>query len=824
MSAANLSAGAAVRASGLPVESGPRTASTDAGAKSGFPDLLTKMAAAADRAPSQPAISVTERRWAWGRAMPQAAPARRTRPRAASHGSRLSPRMRAIPRRMPRARCRPRSRQPILHRSTRLPWLALRPCQAWPFRPDRAETRRRPVSRCRKAPAAAGRSGLLAARSRCPCSSRHPRMRGQSPSALRLCRCSLPSSAGRRTSSRWSAAAGAAARRARCSGRRAAARLSPAIGLGGGSHRRARCCGRRERGVGQPALARTAPSPGRSAKPRAHLLRQRSFRGLGAVPFPRSRQRAPTSMSGVTLRLRLRRRRHLADLLQAAAPDAPGTMPVADDTRRLAGARHRRAAKRPREAERFGRADADATRRGGRNHAAGTATRSAIGRRCGRGDSNRPPLSGRRRASPRPYRRCRHKRRGARASRREHGVGAGRRIGGQRAASPRAGVPGADNPPRSSPDRLAVARPAAEQGSAGDREAESGTPTVPTERSIPVSANEALRTSAAVPPPTHQLAGQIVAAANAVQIGRRPADRRPRRQGGRVIGRQGPSSRAAAGGHGDHHHPHVAEAGRPGPSRRSQPARDRAPAAGGPGHAGKAADVGRLSRRRHGGGGGADRQRGRAGRPVAGVPTLLDPTTGELVPVRLQAFRRPAERRADPRASRGNPNEDSTTRGALCAALAAMFMFSASQSAAADNACEREMARAAQSYGIPLGVLYAVGLTETGRGDSLRPYALNIEGKSVYDIDKDEALRRFKAARLAGAKLIDVGCMQINHHFHASSFASVEDMLDPSQERGLRRPLPAAAEGAGRQLDAGRGALSRGARQRSRRRRDTYAG
>ena len=121
------------------------------------------------------------------------------------------------------------------------------------------------------------------------------------------------------------------------------------------------------------------------------------------------------------------------------------------------------------------------------------------------------------------------------------------------------------------------------------------------------------------------------------------------------------------------------------------------------------------------------------------------------------------------------------TRGALCAALAAMFTFSASPVGAADNACEREMARAAQSYGIPLGVLYAVGLAETGRGDSLRPYALNIEGKSVYDIDKDEALRRFKAARLAGAKLIDVGCMQINHHFHASSFASVEDMLDPSK-------------------------------------------
>ncbi len=121
------------------------------------------------------------------------------------------------------------------------------------------------------------------------------------------------------------------------------------------------------------------------------------------------------------------------------------------------------------------------------------------------------------------------------------------------------------------------------------------------------------------------------------------------------------------------------------------------------------------------------------------------------------------------------------TRAALRAALAAIFTFSAPAIAAAEVACEREMTRAAQSYGIPLGVLYAVGLTETGRGDSLRPYALNIEGKSVYDIGKSDALRKFHEARLAGAKMIDVGCMQINHHFHARNFSSVEDMLDPSK-------------------------------------------
>jgi hypothetical protein len=32
-------------------------------------------------------------------------------------------------------------------------------------------------------------------------------------------------------------------------------------------------------------------------------------------------------------------------------------------------------------------------------------------------------------------------------------------------------------------------------------------------------------------------------------------------------------------------------------------------------------------------------------------------------------------------------------------------------------ACEREMTRAAALHGVPLNVLYSVGLTETGRGE-----------------------------------------------------------------------------------------------------------
>jgi soluble lytic murein transglycosylase-like protein len=114
-------------------------------------------------------------------------------------------------------------------------------------------------------------------------------------------------------------------------------------------------------------------------------------------------------------------------------------------------------------------------------------------------------------------------------------------------------------------------------------------------------------------------------------------------------------------------------------------------------------------------------------------------------------------------------------------ALTAAFTSSALAAGTGENACEREMERAARKHGVPLSILYAVGLAETGRGDSLRPHALNIEGRAIYDIDKRAALQEVERARRAGARLIDIGCMQINHHFHAANFASVEHMLDPAQ-------------------------------------------
>lgn len=87
--------------------------------------------------------------------------------------------------------------------------------------------------------------------------------------------------------------------------------------------------------------------------------------------------------------------------------------------------------------------------------------------------------------------------------------------------------------------------------------------------------------------------------------------------------------------------------------------------------------------------------------------------------------------------------------------------------------------RAARHHGVPEGILYAVGLTETGQRGSLHPNALNIAGRAVFARSRDDAVREFDRARQQGIKLIDLGCMQINHHYHAEHFPSVEAMLDP---------------------------------------------
>ena len=115
--------------------------------------------------------------------------------------------------------------------------------------------------------------------------------------------------------------------------------------------------------------------------------------------------------------------------------------------------------------------------------------------------------------------------------------------------------------------------------------------------------------------------------------------------------------------------------------------------------------------------------------------------------------------------------------------IAIAYISSSTLSRAEDDQkiCEQYLPAISRSEGVPLGVLYAVGLTETGKMGRLHPYALNIEGTTVFTKDRREALAAFRKARDKGKKLIDLGCMQINHYYHGSYFASVSEMLEPEK-------------------------------------------
>ena len=108
---------------------------------------------------------------------------------------------------------------------------------------------------------------------------------------------------------------------------------------------------------------------------------------------------------------------------------------------------------------------------------------------------------------------------------------------------------------------------------------------------------------------------------------------------------------------------------------------------------------------------------------------------------------------------------------------------SKAQAAASQRAgpCEAQMLRAARHYQVPVNMLYAVGLTESAQGGRLEPFAINVEGKAHFSATREEALAKVHAARARGAKLIDIGCMQINLHFHGARFESLETMFDPAR-------------------------------------------
>lgn len=122
-------------------------------------------------------------------------------------------------------------------------------------------------------------------------------------------------------------------------------------------------------------------------------------------------------------------------------------------------------------------------------------------------------------------------------------------------------------------------------------------------------------------------------------------------------------------------------------------------------------------------------------------------------------------------------------RGALFVLMGA-FLPNAGQAEDYSAVCEQAAQMASQQSGVPVSVLKAISLNETGRkrDGAFRPWAwtVNMEGAGHWFDTRDEARAYVFKEFKRGARSFDVGCFQINYKWHHTAFSSIDEMFDPT--------------------------------------------
>ena len=132
------------------------------------------------------------------------------------------------------------------------------------------------------------------------------------------------------------------------------------------------------------------------------------------------------------------------------------------------------------------------------------------------------------------------------------------------------------------------------------------------------------------------------------------------------------------------------------------------------------------------------------------------------------------------------------TRLFLCW-LVAGLMFWAPESHASrgqktentDEICLKAAREVERREGIPRDLLSAIALTESGRHDEESgenfawPWTVMAEGKGRYFATEAEARAEVEILLSQGVRNIDVGCMQINLHYHWNAFETLDHAFDP---------------------------------------------
>lgn len=99
--------------------------------------------------------------------------------------------------------------------------------------------------------------------------------------------------------------------------------------------------------------------------------------------------------------------------------------------------------------------------------------------------------------------------------------------------------------------------------------------------------------------------------------------------------------------------------------------------------------------------------------------------------------------------------------------------------------CLQAARRTERRERIPAHLLGAIALAESGRYDRdsgenfAWPWTVTVNGKGRYFDTKAEAAAEVEILLTQGIKNIDVGCMQVNLHYHWDAFDTLEDAFDP---------------------------------------------
>lgn len=99
--------------------------------------------------------------------------------------------------------------------------------------------------------------------------------------------------------------------------------------------------------------------------------------------------------------------------------------------------------------------------------------------------------------------------------------------------------------------------------------------------------------------------------------------------------------------------------------------------------------------------------------------------------------------------------------------------------------CAGAISSAEQVAGLPPRLLHAIGVVESGRRDPKSglvrpwPWTINVQGQGYFFDNESAAVSAVQALQEAGITSIDVGCLQINLHYHPTAFSSLDQAFDP---------------------------------------------